>query len=543
MPLGNQFRNTYFTDDEGTTHNFSDPRTHVPNMRGVAEGTIAPDSPRFRAPAIHTDASEYGTSVPHQGMLFSPYTGTGLKEDPLVHPDTRRAEAERAYNLRTPEDVMQNSTRAQKPAGSKKNAGVMRDLMVNTVVGSGIPHHILKQINTGMSVHKSLPGRASGDYYYDRKQIRVLNTPTSTFIPARREITMSGGEAGAPIMNPNFSKMVNKKEWFSDEGAHADMAAHATFANEKGEHYRMTGNSNPRELQREGSGVDPNHFTELPAGHSANVWEGAGKDTDKYVTKTFKVYNGYNAYNNRDNYRTFHTRHERVGAGTPVETIIPASVTGTPSIHPETVVHETGHHLDKVFNTPSIHYRNPDPVYEGVAEGFKDRHHTHAYDYETSLTDAATRSADILNTPSGEHAGYTLRNWGNKLDKATHIAVRAHVASSDNAINEIPDRRRMVNSIANSWNLDNKDKEAHANSLMLGHLYSTHAHVRSVVDNMGFTDVARKAVEHYQSDNSDYTRHLRGQGPKLDYYADNQQRAREGRRPSGPIRGEQLGLF
>lgn len=71
MALGPQFKNTHWTDEQGNTQSYvlntpGDPFT-VTRMSGNA-------------------------SIPTQGMLFSPETGTGAKNDPLV-PHERRIQA------------------------------------------------------------------------------------------------------------------------------------------------------------------------------------------------------------------------------------------------------------------------------------------------------------------------------------------------------------------------------------------------------------------------------------------------------------------
>ena len=71
MPLGRQFRDTYWHDAEGS---------HASETIDATPST----------PIIHSLPDHRSESAPPlQGMLFSPYAATGLKQDPLVRPGKR----------------------------------------------------------------------------------------------------------------------------------------------------------------------------------------------------------------------------------------------------------------------------------------------------------------------------------------------------------------------------------------------------------------------------------------------------------------------
>ena len=46
-----------------------------------------------------TATAENAPTTPQQGMLFDPYTGTGLKQDPLVSEEQRLAAVNRQFNI------------------------------------------------------------------------------------------------------------------------------------------------------------------------------------------------------------------------------------------------------------------------------------------------------------------------------------------------------------------------------------------------------------------------------------------------------------
>jgi hypothetical protein len=106
MPLGKQFRNTYWEDENGNTRYALD--------KGG-------DRPEYTSSSAEVEK-------PTQGMLFDPYTGTGYKEDPSVHPIQRQAIASNA--LGWPED----------------------DRLSQSLADSGIPIQTMRKINTSAKV-------------------------------------------------------------------------------------------------------------------------------------------------------------------------------------------------------------------------------------------------------------------------------------------------------------------------------------------------------------------------------------------------------
>jgi len=93
MTLGKQFENTYWHDDDGRT-NFSlvnkESKEGKPinsSMTGTLDRKFGGDEGKYLSALAEMGRIE---STPLQGMLFSPYTGTGLKGDPTVDPDERQ---------------------------------------------------------------------------------------------------------------------------------------------------------------------------------------------------------------------------------------------------------------------------------------------------------------------------------------------------------------------------------------------------------------------------------------------------------------------
>ena len=99
MPLGDQFKNTYWFDDQGAQHAAIEER----------------QSPRFISGA-DVDSHE----GPLQGLLFNPYTGTGLKQDPQVSPETRRAAVNKALGFDVPMFEYQKRVGRQLPLNKRK---------------------------------------------------------------------------------------------------------------------------------------------------------------------------------------------------------------------------------------------------------------------------------------------------------------------------------------------------------------------------------------------------------------------------------------
>jgi hypothetical protein len=152
MPLGKQFRNTYWEDENGNANTYVD---------------TGNDSPFFGNLSHKSESHIH--DKPLQGLLFDPYTGTGLKQDPSVHPIQRTAVAANA--LGWPED----------------------ERLTQALVNSGIPMQTMRKINTRAGVN-SAPDRygVSGQYEDVDNTIdispTVMHSPNTTAETLTHEI-------------------------------------------------------------------------------------------------------------------------------------------------------------------------------------------------------------------------------------------------------------------------------------------------------------------------------------------------------------------
>ena len=113
MALGPQFKNTYWTDEQGSTQ-YSLSSTAVPFAVGRYNFYPKEVGPRARK-----------TFIPTQGMLFSPETGTGAKNDPLV-PHERRIQAiKKSLGMNDPDKYAKRAgySMNSSPRSSKKPLG------------------------------------------------------------------------------------------------------------------------------------------------------------------------------------------------------------------------------------------------------------------------------------------------------------------------------------------------------------------------------------------------------------------------------------
>lgn len=159
------------------------------------------------------------------------------------------------------------------------------------------------------------------------------------------------------------------------------------------------------------------------------------------------------------------------------------------------LLHEIGHHLD-----PSIHRTNgsrerfpngepdyledtqtEDPVTEGKADGFADRHSTFSDVYEHKIKDAVT---DKIKSPSDD-SGYGInhRSWswtthpeGRHTNQALYAATRIVSSTGDSAGADIPVRGNILREHTGSRHppdFSTDGKQVYSNKALLGHLVST----------------------------------------------------------------------
>jgi hypothetical protein len=483
MPLGPQFRNTFHTDEHG-------------NMVFHTDLRSVPDHPEDFAEEVKPSISSEGApGVPYQGMLFSPYAATGHRNDPLIPHEVRKEVFHKALNTGNLEQYTENAARelgkSYRPSTSQAEQSA--SLINQTAFESGIPTHLAAQINANAVLYPKQKARNGGHFNPGSRSI-IVHKKTPYSYEKQPDIEVPSGKKGAPIQNPNFSKMIKTHYFGSERMWQEDMAnggvvpkTEVTLADENGNPYSYGG---------EEAG---HHFQELPEGHSANVWAGEGKSTDKYIATSFKVegsgrHNKWGEYT--PTYKTFHTRHERLpGEGTEVIKGKLVKKFGNPSINSGALVHEIGHSMDPHVSD-TLAYPNPDPVLEGTADGYEDRFNKHKDDYEIALSPSPRRASSI------KSFGYGTEKFPSRFHQALYAAVRQHVSMGDTNAQDIMSRSQAFEKagekVPRFGGATTNDQRFKASQLLLGHLYTHHDHVRSILDHLKLADEGEKAANVYR---------------------------------------------
>lgn len=493
MPLGRQFQNTFF---EGAGGN---PVYHT-DLSQVSNANELPDDVKRRP---HID-EKGAPGIAYQGMLFSPHTATGSRQDPLIPRATRLNAFKTSLNLH---DVDSYRSRAGAELGKsyRPNATAAQghmELIANTATDkTNIPTHLISDIKAHAILYPGEKARNGGHYSPETGNI-VLHERKHQEIVRMPNVEIPKGEKGAPIPNKNFKSLVDR-DWSTERIWQSDMGYAGTITDHEGKEVPYV--DDETELHR------------LPEGHSMNIYPGKGKQTAKYISTPFQVESGYREgrYGGGVTYTTFHTRHERIPTeGT--ETIRGAlKTTRLPStVNADTIVHEIGHSLDPHIRGPFEDMsKGADVVQEATADGYRDRFGTSEV-YEHRLAPSPERAVDMRST------GYTTRSekWGNKTNRALYAAVRQHVSMGDKNIHDITSREELFNKLSSKTSatrtvgkvsgrvpsyMIEKEHKSLANTYLLGHLYHTHSHVREILGHLGLDEEGQKASRVYRSSMSD----------------------------------------
>ncbi len=522
MALGPQFKNTHWTDEQGNTQSYvlntpGDPFT-VTRMSGNA-------------------------SIPTQGMLFSPETGTGAKNDPLV-PHERRIQAiKKGLSMDDPDKY------AKRAGGSYKTNDKRGETLGPKSTANAIKAYTnaLDSSNTSTyEIEKHLVPRpalaiANTDMtrgHIDRGRIRLPYTTTFEKIEVPETTkTVRTGVKLQPIANPNLSKQVEDVVWDSDQYVQDGVFEIADIVTPDGSPYDKTPHYETDDIPdfRAGHGKhNRGGEVHLPPGHHFNVWPGSGSNvTDpNIVVKTHKVYDGAD-YRGHESLRTFHTRHRIVGHESSHEEVVPARTVYKKhrnTIDQTSLIHELGHHLDPnlhdMFDQMSTQkwvkrrgrtvladVGRPDPAQEGVADG---RALVMSNDYlENTSRDMFEKgeTGDLFS-----HYGYSTKfsGFANNTAKALYAAMVAHTAAHPRVedMQQVPSRSSLYKqyypekltdsrggrpSMREQRDIGNDPKEQHkANVLLLGHMYDNHEHVRKSLDALGLGKAGMAAHKFYK---------------------------------------------
>jgi len=542
MALGPQFENTYWHDDQGQM------KASILNPTKVTKG-----EERYRVERGFSGdvAEKYVKENNAQGMLFSPETGTGLREDPLVPPSTRISVIHQSLGMSDQDEYAKRAGRNLNFSGNSYRSNPLTPGQANTAIDtythaldtSTMPtDYIQKHIANNPVLAIGKPGMRGG--HYDNGVIRLgIETPYELVrIPEQKTTRTVGGEVTGPISNPKLAQQVKKTRWtrYSNDHVH-DVLENATITGPMGEQFMQWTErrgrpnetiANPEHVwnpeTREYPDVPysiPNpdlpkfnikiaphvqkqmdehndlefDFTNLPEGYSMNVYPGKGNIKNPNIKTTdFTVYNGFHPINNTYRDLTWHTR-EQISDPVTEEITVPARTSRkykTPYIDQPNVVHELGHHLDKVktdrFSQRQANAEVADPVEEGVADGVADAY-TRVSKMYSSRMYTEGQAGQFQYT-----SGYRPSNhkWSNNTDRALYAAMRAHVSANPDpeVFNQTPSRHDLVWSLGlrHLYGGDKKDRNT-ANQMLLGHLYDSHAHVRTTLNDLGYSEVGAEA--------------------------------------------------
>lgn len=524
MALGPQFKNTHWTDEKGNT------QSYVLNT---------PNEP-FKITKV---AGE--TSTPTQGMLFSPETGTGSKNDPLV-PHERRMEAitkglgmsdTKQYAKRAGYSMSADVRAKGKPL-SERATNKAIDAYTNALDNSNlstyeIEKHLVSKPALGIANTNMTRGHISGG------TIRLPYQETYKKVEVPEQVkTVRTGLKLQPIPNPELAEQVKNVYWDSQNYVADGVFNIADIVTPDGSAFDKSPYTESDDIPdfRVGHGKSRGEIV-LPPGHHFNVWPGSGKDvTDPdIVVKKHEVYDGNSERG--ESIKTFHTRHKIVGHEGSQEEVIPARVIyekGKDGIDEESLVHELGHHFDPNVNDPynqrsSRWIKNkwvngrPDPAQEGVADGFAFAHNIQK-DVSRELLEQGKTDKSFSNY------GYstTFSGFANNTSKALYAAMAAHTAANPRIddLTQVPSRESLYNKYKQiKPRIDSKGRRLSiesestpesrhiANTLLLGHMYDNHDHVRNTLHDLGLGKAGLDAHKFYKE--NDPTRYKGPEQTKL----------------------------
>lgn len=570
MALGNQFKDTYHYDDDGNLHIWSHPKSVAWEDKFKKQYSQEPVHTVYTPEQVDHHVALTGIHpldahsgvAPHQGMLFSPFVGTGLKEDPTVPQSTRESIFREALGATDSNRLDRINREGLSDSLIYKAQSQIGPAIQDAAVSSGIPTHVMANVDLrGGAVlgqerdfrSNFVPGRPH------RINLSVKANEPSKPQPKIEVNPLDSapfGTKGEAIPNPNFRKIMETFDRKRADETYGQSTIHenSTFFDHNGNDATHLVDAHPDEGDyiRDANGKvvgktepKPNiHPFNLPEGWSANVFSGKGQDTADYIATPFQVehHPGDREYGDGRN-TWFHTRHKRVipkdsdMTTFEVENFfkVPAKEPKTYKVDTDTLVHEIGHAADY---SPEERWRGhgnelrvtkASPQMEGVADGFADRHHSSAYKYEDSLTASGGLVNELVtkNRGSGygaDHPEFKSSKTGvydQHLKSALYVAARTHAAHSDSSYLEVPTVASVYNEVPDGNTFTHKKKlsmkddiissPSHADAMMLGHLYHHHAHVRDMFDaiashpngNPKLLEVAQAAANSYREATSE----------------------------------------
>lgn len=537
MALGRQFENTYWQDPEtGDTHSWS----------------RVPDVPYDRVATRRNPSNE--ELAKHQGLLFHPETGTGRKNDPLVPLERRKAEATRAVGG---EDIDAYKERVRTKTGRKISSKMAQseiDLMSEGLSNTGMPIQEMKNV----SVSAFLNPRAGGGWSEERNPtIMVSRRSYKEKVDIPGDKVFKTTPSDKPIYNPKFWDWMRTNTRMGESQAQSDqLLGYLTgdkWREKKNIHWSNieTGETVSGEDAVEKATVyehgpfvqykDPQNNWSEPYSHRShgrvdltnpsfqleqnrprrdisrleesgfvpNIFPGEGKPSKKVHTDpSFGIEKYYSYAKDRPIEAKVHTRFEPESAeevdGPPKTKLVTKY-----AIHDKTLVHEIGHQRDSGVADPYTHRRRSetrgrryafaDPMEEGYADGYADKHIRFANYYE-----------DVANDPSDParvmYAGYGVNNrqWKNTTHQALYVASRVAARTgrgdrSQYAIRKDVSKELGFNPDKMSF-IGDKKYRPHSekiNTMALGKMLTTDPRLIKHLEHQGLGDVGREARSAY----------------------------------------------
>ena len=472
MPLGPQFQNTFYEGAGGKPVHYTDPMSD-PHAKAAIEGGVNPgDHKEFNRPYVDENPAK---GVAYQGMLFSPEHFTGLKTDPTISEEERRSTIEKSLHLGKDEYAW--NIRGQYPSRNVEKVEQSRKAITDAAHETAIPTHMFKQdIDVKAIASNKLGSTTGGDF--NRSENKIRTRVREDRVPVGEETVMHQPRqySGKNLVNPNWEKDT------ASISHRIDVAGLFKF-----------GYGNSYEAQ--------------------HIFAGKGESTEEYAARNMKIHTGYGP-SGRRTFKMFHVREEKAPVGEPKQ--ITRNIYENRMVSSkDTIAHEIGHSLDRtlVKNGSGLrYYGGADSVHEAIADGVSDRFVRHGHDYERTLSPSPERAMEIKK----EGYGFSNRDVaGTDTKKALYAAVRTHVAMGDKNYLDIENRRDLYNKAplgkqTNYYGNNTVTSPApydqqlhHANQLLLGHLYSTHQHVRDMLGHLGLGHVGEAAAQHYRTNITD----------------------------------------
>jgi len=458
-----------------------------------------------------------------QGALFSPYTGTGLRQDPLVPESQRVAAVDRALGLDRP-----------RRGRSKKDADLLRE----SLMSSTFPTREIEAMQPSSAYLKG-GNRGGGFYRWGSRELEVgrQSRVEHERIPEQRIQATQASDT--PIFNEKFKDQAYKKIWawelFENDldraidhggqdvrwqnpetGETKDAATvrreYSTgaagpqlFVRKKGEpEWRVRPYDRDEHGPLNELSTDPNDdvsfyskpgsistddWTDraLKAGLRPNLFFGKGVDPKNlkiHSEEPFTVERDYmSSYSNTWPKEHIHTRF--VPSDETVDKVIPARTVKhrTPFIRQTTLVHELGHATDavrrqeigQVSDTTRVHI---DPLGEGRSDGIAD-HYSLSGTLQMGRGDLLANDITKADIEKGLSAsGYTVGNsrWKNSTMRALYAAARIDTGLQG-LKGQHPDRNDVLNNIGKQIPEVRGDKQQ-VDRFTLGHMWEHKPHIR-----------------------------------------------------------------